>query len=70
MRLLNNINKFSELWKAKGLPFEVRHFSSYFHLSDAQPNFFNPSLRDFSFMPRSKSKQQTWLQIYVPVVYA
>ena len=70
MRLLNNLNKFSELWKAKGRPFEVRHFSSYFHWTDVQPNFFNPSLWDFIFMPQSQSQKQTWLQIYVSVVYA
>ena len=53
---ITDIISFLELWKAKGRPFQVCHFSSYFHWSDAQPKFFNPFLCmmvvDTSSMPK------------------
>ena len=35
----------------------------------ANKYFFNPSLSDFSSMPWSQSKEQTWLKLYVPVIF-
>ena len=52
-------NKFADLWKAKDVLLMIAIFYSYFHWSDRQPNFFNPSLSDFFFMQHSQSKEQT-----------